>query len=170
MFKKTRQSLQPKYQGELFYINDVTDSVSHVVPIEFVHVYLNVWNFAGDVKQRVEYWNKYFLLSQRVLVVSFALNKMRKMPLLYGFFAWWRHEMETFSALLAICVGNSPVTGEFPTQRPVTRSFDVFFDQLLNKRLSKQWWGWWFETPSRPVWHHWNVHVQPNSYQYNSDS
>ena len=35
--------------------------------------------------------------------------------------------METFSALLAICVGNSPVPGEFPTQRPVTRSFDVFF-------------------------------------------
>ena len=41
---------------------------------------------------------------------------------------WWRHQMETFSALLAFCVGNSPVTGEFPTQRPVTRSFDAFFD------------------------------------------
>ena len=40
---------------------------------------------------------------------------------------WWRHQMETFSALLAICAGNSPVTGEFPTQRPVTRSIDVFF-------------------------------------------
>ena len=38
---------------------------------------------------------------------------------------WWRHQMETFSALLAICAGNSPVPGEFPTQRPVTRSFDV---------------------------------------------
>ena len=38
--------------------------------------------------------------------------------------------------------------GEFPTQRPVTRSFDVFFDLRLNKRLSKQPWGWWFETPS----------------------
>ena len=35
--------------------------------------------------------------------------------------------METFSTLLAICAGNSPVTGEFPAQRPVTRSFDVFF-------------------------------------------
>ena len=39
--------------------------------------------------------------------------------------------------------GNSPVTGEFPAQRPVTRSFDVFFDLRLNKRLSKQRWGWW---------------------------
>ena len=57
--------------------------------------------------------------------------------------------METFSALLAVCVGNSPVTGEFPTQMPVTRSFDGFFDVRLNKLLSKQSWGWWFETISR---------------------
>ena len=55
--------------------------------------------------------------------------------------------METFSALLAICAGNSPVTGKFPSQRPVTPSFDVFLDLHLNKRLSKQSWGWWFETP-----------------------
>ena len=40
-------------------------------------------------------------------------------------YTWWRHQMETFSALLAFCAGNSPVTGEFPAQRPVTRSFDV---------------------------------------------
>ena len=53
--------------------------------------------------------------------------------------------MEIFSALLALCAGNSPVTGEFPAQRPVTRSFDVFFDLRQNKRLSKQSWGWWFE-------------------------
>ena len=46
--------------------------------------------------------------------------------------------METFSALLAICEGNPPVTGGFPSQRPVTRSFDVFFDLRLDKRLSKQ--------------------------------
>ena len=50
--------------------------------------------------------------------------------------SWWRHQMETFSALLAICVGNSPVTGEFPEQSPVMGSFDVFFDLGLNKRLS----------------------------------
>ena len=65
--------------------------------------------------------------------------------------------METFSALLAICAGNSSVTGEFPTQRPVTRSFDVFFDLRLDKRLSKQPWGWWFETPSLSLWRHCNV-------------
>ena len=42
--------------------------------------------------------------------------------------------------------------GEFPTQRPVTQSFDVFFDLRLNKRLSKQPWGWWFDTPSLSSW------------------
>ena len=65
--------------------------------------------------------------------------------------------METFPALLALCAGNSPVTAEFPTQRPMTQNFDVFFDLHLNKRLSKQSWGWWFETPSRPLWRHCNV-------------
>ena len=69
---------------------------------------------------------------------------------------WWRHQMETFSALLAICARNSPVPGEFPAQRPVTRSFDVFFHLRLNKRLSKQSWGWWFETLSCPLWRHRN--------------
>ena len=64
--------------------------------------------------------------------------------------------METFSALLAICAGNSPATGKFTAQRPVTRSFDVFFDMRLSKRLSKQSWGCWFETLSRPLWRHCN--------------
>ena len=71
--------------------------------------------------------------------------------------SWWRHQMETFSALLAICAGNSPVSGEFPSQRPVTRSFYVFFYLRLNERLSKQSWGWWFETPSCSLWRHCNV-------------
>ena len=74
---------------------------------------------------------------------------------------WWRHQMEIFSALLAICAGNSPVSGEFPAQRPVTRSFDIFFDLRLNKRLSKQPWGWWFETPSCPLWRQCNVNSIP---------
>ena len=44
-----------------------------------------------------------------------------------------------------------------PPQRPVKRSFDVFFDLRLNKRLSKQSWGWWFETLSNPLWRHSNA-------------
>ena len=68
--------------------------------------------------------------------------------------------METFSALLAIRAGNSPVPGEFPAQKPVTRGFDVLFDLRPNKRLSKQSRGWWFVTPSRPLWRHRNVAVR----------
>ena len=60
--------------------------------------------------------------------------------------------------------------GEFPTQSPVTRSFDVSFDLRLYKRLSKQPWGWWFETLSWSLWRHtdenhvcysWDVFVCP---------
>ena len=65
--------------------------------------------------------------------------------------------METFSASLAICAANSPVTGEFPTQGPVTRNFDDLFHLRLNKQLGKQSWGWWIETLSRPLWRHCNV-------------
>ena len=52
--------------------------------------------------------------------------------------------------------GNSTVTRESPAQRPVTRSFDDFFDQRLNKWLCKQWWDWWFDTTSHPLWRHCN--------------
>ena len=76
-----------------------------------------------------------------------------------GSISWWRHQMETFSTLLAICAGNSSVPGDFLAQRPVTRSFDVFFDLRLIKRLSKQSWGWWFETLSRPLWRHSNDYI-----------
>ena len=75
---------------------------------------------------------------------------------LFSNMAWWRHQMDTFSALLALCEGNSPVTGEFPSQRPVTRNFDVFFDLRLNKRLSERSCGWWFETLLSPLWRHCN--------------
>ena len=68
-------------------------------------------------------------------------------------------KLEHFCALLALCAGNSSVSGEFPSQRPLTRSFGVFFDLRLNKRLSKQSWGWWFETPSHRLWRHCNVNA-----------
>ena len=62
--------------------------------------------------------------------------------------------METLSVLLALCQANSPVTGEFPSQRPVTQSFDIFFDMRLNKRLSNQARLRWFETPSSSLRRH----------------
>ena len=56
-----------------------------------------------------------------------------------------------------LCAGNSPVTNEFPWQMPVTRSFDIFFDLRLNKRLGKLSRRWWFETPWHPLWRHCDV-------------
>ena len=52
---------------------------------------------------------------------------------------WWRHQMETFSALLVLCERNPPVTGVFPSQRPVTRSFGVFFDVRMNNGWANNW-------------------------------
>ena len=64
----------------------------------------------------------------------------------------WKHFPRNWTFVRGI--HRSPVPGEFPAQRPVTRSFDVFFDLRLNKRLSKQSWGLWFESLSCPLWRH----------------
>ena len=63
--------------------------------------------------------------------------------------------MKTFSALLALCAGNSLVTGEIP-HKGQWRGALMFFYLHLNKRLSKQSWDWWFETLSHSLWRHRN--------------
>ena len=93
--------------------------------------------------------------SQACLINQCNLNSIATIRNL----SWWRHQMEIFSALLALCAGNSSVTGEFPAQRPVTRNFGAFFDLHLNKRLHKQSWGWWFETKLCPLWRHRNDYI-----------
>ena len=82
----------------------------------------------------------------------------------------WRHQMETFSALLTLCAGNLPVAGEFSSQRSVTRSFDVFFDLHLNKRLSKQSRCRWFQTPPYLLWRHCNGTIQDHQTVYGRKS
>ena len=86
--------------------------------------------------------------------ISLAANwiKLQTLSLRFN-----RHQKESFSALLALCMGNLPVTGEFPWRRQVTRSFDVFIDLRMNKGLSKQLWCRWFETPSPSLWRHCNA-------------
>ena len=69
---------------------------------------------------------------------------------------------ETFRTLLALCASNPPVTGGFPSQRPVTWSFDVFFNLHLNEWLSKQFRCRWFETSSRSLWRHCNAWFPPH--------
>ena len=122
---------------------------------KLLHKTLESWwnghNFAYDIF-------KYFFLKMKSFYFdSNFIKHIPQGPIDKHLDSWWRHQMETFSALLAICAGNSPASGEFPAQRPVTRSFNVFFDLRLNKRLSKQSWGWWFETLSCPLWRHSNV-------------
>ena len=129
----------------------------------------SIWTFFRVFSSNDEYWESlekshdclYYLRTEKKMMCSAAWCVV-SVVCCRGSNAWWRHQMETFSALLDFCVGNSPITGEFPTQSPVARCFDVFFYLLLNKRLSKQWWGWWFDTPSRPLWRHCNAPVLLN--------
>ena len=123
-------------------------------------VYITMFDFIGclDGAERSAFANciclAYLILSYRleaetrILHVDIICNQHCYKPKLgtgSRNFSWWCHRMRAFSALLAICAGNSPVTGAFRAQRPVTRSFDVIFDLHLNirlsKRYSKQPWG-----------------------------
>ena len=61
-----------------------------------------------------------------------------------------------FFRVTGLCAGNSPVTAEFPAQRPVMQSCEIFVDLRLNKRLSKLW-SWWFEMPLPSLWRHCNA-------------
>ena len=89
-----------------------------------------------------------------------TVKNLSNVPITFCMIASWPvklgwktcHQMETFSALLSLCVGKPPVTGEFPSKMSVTLSFDVFFDQRLNKSLSKQSGSRWFETPLRTLY------------------
>ena len=139
------------------YSTDVTSTCFKIYPV-WVH-YIDF--LSGDTKQLLHFWTKQWVrYACTILKSDYAPRiEIRGTGVYLFVLSWWRHQMETFSALLAICAGYSLVSGEFPTQRPVTRSFDVFFDLRLNKRLCKQLGGWWFETLSRPLWRHRNVYV-----------
>ena len=103
--------------------------------------------------------NGYVGLIIALYILKFCFNDLNILSC--KFTKWAKHlammtsswQMETIPALLDLCAGNSPVTGEFSSQRPVTRSFDIFFDLL-----SKQSWGWRFQTPLCSLWRHCNVY------------
>ena len=79
------------------------------------------------------------------------------MIIMHAFESRWRHQMEPFSALVALCAENSPVPVNSPHKGQRRGALMFSFDLHLNKRLSKQPWGWWFETPSLSLWRHCNV-------------
>ena len=117
------------------HISTTDDVLLHVVSTQTDHNISNILMHSSASDQHV--------------INTKSISEMRKL------LSWWRHQMETFSVQLAICAVNSR---EFPSQRPVKRSFDVSFDLRLNKRLRKQSWGWRFETLLLPLWRHCNVY------------
>ena len=88
--------------------------------------------------------------------VTTTKHSKKNIWIVYGIFMMTSSNGNNFPVTGPLC-GEFTGPGEFPAQRPVTRSLDVFFDQRLNKRLSKQSWGWWFETPPWSLWRLCNV-------------
>ena len=80
----------------------------------------------------------------------YILPFIRKYLILHGDVIKWKH----FPRYWPFVQGNhwSPVNS--PHKGEWSGAFDVFFDMHLNKRLSKQSWGWWFQMNSRPLWRH----------------
>ena len=171
------------YLIRMSYDNAVMSSGWHRLPFvshpdeianfDFPHhaVALQRFRMSLNVKQ---HWNRYIvILIKFSLLASAEVVKITVQPMIKILSKWqhfcfsechmkthlcffkhddvikWKHYRVTGP----LC-GEVTGPGEFPKQRPVTRSFDVFFDLRLNKRLSKQWWGCWFETPSWSLWRH----------------
>ena len=135
-----------------FYVSNMVrvSSASHELCVQFTRGC--VWN-VNDHKRT----------AANVMHYVVYKNKIPITIRLFIPYTWWRHQMEPFSALLAMCAWNSPVTCEFPTQRLGTQNFEVLFDLRLNKQLSKQSWDWWFETPSCSLWRHRNDFEEPKA-------
>ena len=131
--------------------------ISLEIPSLFIYVWKYCFNIAVIIRRISESNHAWSCLGDFTLYhYKWMTKKYMWSQMELNEISWWCNQMETFSALMAICAGNLQVTGEFPAQRPVTRSFDIFFNLHLNKRLSKQWWGWWFEKPSCPLRRHCN--------------
>ena len=84
---------------DMAYIRDI-ESIS-----------IRQWLYASNSSGFVNVWRPKTLILDAVLS-EILLSQWTQ----HNHNSWWRHQMETFSALPAICAGNSPVTGEFPAQ------------------------------------------------------
>ena len=144
-----------RYTSYLLYILP-RPKFYHIWPIGSIHIYPFIANTNNiDENQTIWFWKRNIAEHSVSTTAGDALAPCVMMASSIG----------TFFVLLASCAGNSPVTGEFPSQRPVTRSFGVFFDlRLNNQQLSKQWRRRRFETPSCSSWRHCNGHYHGNGY------
>ena len=99
-------------------------------------------------------WSDRFYRSCNLTVITYISRQIqRRCNLNHDDVIRWKR----FSALLVLCEGNPPIIGGFPSQRPVMRTFDVFYDLHQNKRLSKQSRRQRFQTPWCSLWRHCNV-------------
>ena len=146
---------------ELLYRNMMTSS--------YGKYFLCYWPFVTGIcrspmdSPRKGQWRGALMFSLICVCTNGWTNNQDAGILIYWFirlYSWWRHQMETFSTFLALCVGNSPFTSEFRSQRPLSQNFVVLLDLRLNKRLSKQSRRWWFGAPSHSLWRHGNVFVR----------
>ena len=97
-------------------------------------------------------WLRHRSTTQAVAAGSLKIESYRDANFVHDDVIKWKHFRRYWPFVRGI-----HRSSEFPAQRPVTRSFDAFFDLHPNKRLSKQPWGWWFETPSWSLWRQCNV-------------
>ena len=96
------------------------------------------------------HWYKHSMNWKRIVWFMFILlwniYNIYTYIYIYIYISWCRHHMDAFPVLLVLCEGKPPAIGGFPSQWPMTWSFDVFFDLCLHKRLSKQLRHRWFKT------------------------
>ena len=140
---------------------------------DFLDEYHGVWNHRRlDCLFHIMFRRTTKKISKLCIAAPFVMGIQQRLvesphkrPTMLLVLTWWRYQMETFSAMLALCAGNSPVNGEFPTKRPVTPMFFfyVLLDLRLNKRLSKQSRRRWFETPSCSLWRQCNEVIMESS-------
>ena len=138
----------------------INPDTQHVTKLS-IWKYHHTWKFYmynNKVAKEIWIYIEFIPVLEWILIVGIA------MPIGGAASSWGRTMMTSsngniFRVTGPLC-GEFTGPGEFPTQRPVTRSFDVFFDLRLNKRLSKQPWGWWFEKPSRSLWRQCNAVVE----------
>ena len=110
---------------------------------EVTYIWIKLYNFYGMV---------YFRYPGPAVLLQINWKNFHQL-ILHDDVIKWSH----FRVTGHLCGGFTDHRWIPHTKACDARSFGVFFDLRLNKRLSKQpAWGWWFETPSRPLWHHCN--------------
>ena len=116
---------------------------------------INCWNGASVVVIKVQFQSRYIAENAAWIVPTIKIIKHSWASMSQQ----WNMMMSSNGNIFHVTGpswGETIGTGGYPSQKPLTWSFDVFFVLHLNKRLSKQWWGWWFVMPSCPLWHHCN--------------